>query len=274
MASKEKGVNESSLDLLVQVMATLRGNEGCPWDKEQTHRSLRRYLIEECYEVIEAIDNDNMNNLREELGDLLLQVVFHARLAEEARSFDLNDVIQEVVAKMVRRHPHVFGQTKAKDSDEVLVNWEAIKKEEKKKKGQGQGVLEGVPKHLPALLRAYKIQGRAAQVGFDWPSIDGAWEKVYEEAAELKTAAEHADYHAMEEELGDLLFAVVNIARFLGIEPELALAGTTAKFEQRFHYIEQQASSNGQKLEDLSLQEMDSLWDQAKNKEKQLNFSG
>lgn len=256
------------LDPLLEVMATLRGSAGCPWDREQTHASLRRYLIEECYEVIEAIDENDMNKLVEELGDLLLQVVFHARIAEEAGFFDLNDVIQGIVAKMIRRHPHVFGQTKVKDSKEVLVNWAAIKQQEKELCGQNDGVLAGIPQGLPALLRAYKIQGRAARVGFDWPSVNGAWEKVMEEAAELKTAATEGDARAVTEELGDLLFAVVNVARFLQVEPELALAATTAKFERRFHHIEQQAARQGLSLAELSLQDMDTLWEQAKKQEK------
>jgi tetrapyrrole methylase family protein/MazG family protein len=255
------------LDPLVDVMASLRGPEGCPWDKEQTHTSLRRYLIEECYEVIEAIDENDMHKLVEELGDLLLQVVFHARLAEEAHAFDMNDVIEGVTAKMIRRHPHVFGQTKVRDSAEVLVNWAAIKKQEKELGGQDNGVLAGVPKGIPALLRSYKIQGRAAQVGFDWPSVDGAWEKVFEEAEELKSAVASGDRQAMTDELGDLLFAVVNVARFLQIEPELALAATTAKFEHRFQYIEEQAALKGYSVEDLSLEAMDTLWEQAKKQE-------
>jgi tetrapyrrole methylase family protein/MazG family protein len=268
VASREGGACQVPLDPLIEVMAALRGAQGCPWDKEQTHRTLRRYLIEECYEVIEAIDENNMHKLVEELGDLLLQVVFHARLAEEIGSFDMNDVIAGVVAKMIRRHPHVFGDIKVKDSSEVLTNWAAIKKQEKAENGQASEVLGGVPRELPALLRAYKIQGRASRVGFDWPSVEGAWEKVYEEAAELKAAAESGDHKAMEEELGDLLFAVVNVARFLDVEPELALAATTAKFERRFHYIESQTNAKGHCLEELSLEEMDMLWEQAKTQEK------
>mgnify|MGYP000903918453 CR=1 FL=1 len=268
MSLREDHDNLVPLDPLMRVMAALRSPKGCPWDKEQTHHTLRRYLIEECYEVIEAIDENNMHKLVEELGDLLLQVVFHARLAEETRSFDMNDVIAGVVAKMVRRHPHVFGHTKVKDSDEVLVNWAAIKKQEKEEHGEDLGVLGTVPIGLPALLRAYKIQGRAARVGFDWPNVEGAWEKVHEEAAELRVAAASGDHRAMEEELGDLLFAVVNVARFLSVEPELALAGTSAKFEERFHYIEQQATANGHCLEELSLEDMDTLWEQAKTQEK------
>ena len=233
-----------AVDPLVDVMASLRGPEGCPWDKEQTHTSLRRYLIEECYEVIEAIDENDMHKLVEELGDLLLQVVFHARLAEEAHAFDMNDVIEGVTAKMIRRHPHVFGQTKVRDSAEVLVNWAAIKKQEKELGGQDNGVLAGVPKGIPALLRSYKIQGRAAQVGFDWPSVDGAWEKVFEEAEELKSAVASGDRQAMTDELGDLLFAVVNVARFLQIEPELALQPPLLSSNTDFN-IEEQAALKG-----------------------------
>lgn len=265
---KESSCSQVPLDPLVKVMATLRGAKGCPWDKEQTHESLRRYLIEECYEVIEAIDEKDMNKLEEELGDLLLQVVFHAYLAEEAQAFDINDVIEGVVTKMIRRHPHVFGQTKVHNSEEVLVNWTAIKQQERELNGHDEGVLSGIPQMLPALMRAYKIQGRAARVGFDWPSVDGAWEKVSEEAAELKAAANSGDRQAIVEELGDLLFAVVNVARFLQVEPELALAATTDKFERRFHYIEQQARLKGHSPESLSLEDLDALWEQAKRQEK------
>lgn len=256
------------LDPLVEVMAALRGPHGCPWDKEQTHALLRRYLIEECYEVIEAIDENDMHKLREELGDLLLQVVFHARLAEEAGHFNINDVIHEIVAKMIRRHPHVFGETRVKDSAEVLANWQEIKRQEKEEAGETPTAIGGVPRALPALLRAYKVQGRAARVGFDWPNVEGAWEKVREEMEELKAAAAAGDKTAVAEELGDLLFAVVNVARFLKVEPELALATTTRKFEERFSFIEQSAAAMGRPLNDLTLDEMDALWEKAKGMEK------
>ncbi|MGI6605229.1 MAG: nucleoside triphosphate pyrophosphohydrolase [bacterium] len=256
------------LDPLVEVMAKLRGPTGCPWDKEQDHASLRRYLIEECYEVIEAIDAHDMNNLREELGDLLLQVVFHARLAEEAGAFDINDVVQGIVKKMIRRHPHVFGETEVGSSAEVLVNWQEIKKQEKEEAGKKAAILDGVPRGLPALLRAYKIQGRAARVGFDWPDANGAWEKVDEEISELKAAVERGNHDAVSEELGDLIFAVVNVARFLQVEPELALTATTRKFEERFAFIEQAAAASGRSAADLSLAEMDNLWEKAKDLEK------
>ncbi|HHY92693.1 MAG TPA: nucleoside triphosphate pyrophosphohydrolase, partial [Firmicutes bacterium] len=256
------------LDPLVNVMATLRGPEGCPWDREQTHELLRRYLIEECYEVIEAIDENDMHKLQEELGDLLLQVVFHARLAEEAGCFDINAVVAGIVEKMIRRHPHVFGRTKVESSAEVLVNWQEIKRREKKAAGEEVTVLGGVPRALPALLRAYKIQGRAARVGFDWPDVEGAWTKVAEEIEELKAAAQSGDRDAVAGEVGDLLFAVVNVARFLKVEPELALAATTRKFEERFAFIEQAAASAGRSLGQLTLEEMDELWEQAKTLEK------
>lgn len=256
------------LDPLVNVMAALRGPGGCPWDKEQTHKLLRRYLIEECYEVIEAIDENDMHKLQEELGDLLLQVVFHARLAEEAGRFDINAVVSGIVEKMIRRHPHVFGEVKVGTSAEVLVNWQQIKRREKETAGEEPTALGGVPRALPALLRAYKIQERAARVGFDWPDAGGAWEKVGEEARELKAAAAGGDTAAVAEELGDLLFAVVNVARFLKVEPELALAATTRKFEERFAFIEQTAAVTGRSVEELSLAEMDDLWEQAKAMEK------
>lgn len=255
------------LDPLVDVIAALRQPNGCPWDCEQTHTSLRACLIEECYEVVEAIDENDMNKLQEELGDLLLQIVFQARIAEEAGAFHANDVIGGIVDKMVRRHPHVFGALELKDSHEVVEKWDDIKQQEREMSAKSDSVLGQIPLQLPALMRAYKIQQRAARVGFDWPSINGAWGKLAEEAAEVKAAAADNDFHAVAEELGDLLFAVVNVARFFQVEPELALASTTAKFERRFHYIEQQAKLTGISWGDLTLEEMDNLWEQAKEQE-------
>jgi tetrapyrrole methylase family protein/MazG family protein len=237
-------------------MNRLLGPDGCPWDKEQTHQSLARYLIEECYEVVEAIKSGEMSQLREELGDLLLQVVFHAALAERAGHFDLAQVADTVAQKMINRHPHVFSDLSLQTSSQVLEIWEGFKKDEGKKT-----ILEGIPAMLPALLRAFKIQEKAARVGFDWPDAQGAVEKLKEEIDELGQAQ---DADKLAEEMGDVFFALVNVARLKGIEPEGALQATNDKFIRRFNYIEEKARAAGRDLQDMSLAEMDSLWDEAK----------
>lgn len=246
---------------LIELMATLRGHEGCPWDKEQTHETLRRYLIEEAYETIEAIDNGDHQHLMEELGDLLLQIVFHAQIASEAGEFTMSEVAEGIVTKLKRRHPHIFGEAQVSSAREVLINWDKIKREEK----QRDRVLAGVPKSLPGLLYAFQMQSKAAKVGFDWENIDGALEKVVEEAGELSRA--RAGDGSAEEEVGDLLFAIVNIARHLEVEPELALRKTCEKFERRFRHIEDDAARAGRNLADMTLQEKDKLWDEAKEQE-------
>ena len=246
---------------LIELMATLRGQEGCPWDKEQTHETLRRYLIEEAYETIEAIDNGDHRHLMEELGDLLLQIVFHAQIASEAGEFTMSEVVEGIVTKLKRRHPHIFGEARVSSAREVLINWEKIKREEK----QRDRVLAGVPKSLPGLLYAFQMQGKAAKVGFDWENIEGALEKVVEEAGELARA--RAGDGNVEHEVGDLLFAVVNIARHLEVEPELALRKTCEKFARRFRHIEEEAARAGRNLADMTLQEKDKLWDEAKEQE-------
>ena len=251
---------------LVDVMRTLREPGGCPWDREQTHASIRSNMIEEVYEYLEAVDADDTEGMREELGDVLMQIVFHARMAEEAGRFDLQDVIDEVVDKLIRRHPHVFGETKVTGSDEVLVNWEAIKKTEKTER---KHVLDGVAQGLPALLRAYKLQGKAAKVGFDWPDSIGVWDKVQEELGELQEALASGDKQAAENELGDVLFAIVNYARHHKIEPEVALNGTNNRFAKRFAHVEAGVEASGKKWHDFSLSELDRFWDEAKNAEKQ-----
>lgn len=256
---------EFTLKPILDIMATLRSPGGCIWDIEQTHESLRRYFVEEVYEVLEAIDLKDNKKLCEELGDLLLQVVFHARVAEESKSFSMQDVIDGVSEKMVHRHPHVFGQVTVQDAAEVVVNWEAIKKEEKK--GERTGILDGIPKGLPALLRAYKLQGKAAKVGFDWDSIAPVWDKVAEELDELKEAALSDDLSATEEELGDVLFSIVNIARFLGIEAETALNVTNNKFVRRFQYIENKVAKGGIGWDKFTLKELDGIWNEAKQAE-------
>ncbi|MGI6650115.1 MAG: nucleoside triphosphate pyrophosphohydrolase [Bacillota bacterium] len=255
---------EFPLDPLVKVMDALLGPGGCPWDREQTHQSLRPYLIEETYEVIEALDDGDMDKLADELGDLLLQIVFHAALAREREYFDINDVILKITQKMIRRHPHVFGEEKVESAGEVLVNWEQIKRQEVK---EANAYLSGIPRMLPALLRAQKVQAKAARVGFDWPSIEGAWEKVKEELRELEEAQLNGSHSQKFEELGDLLFAVVNLARFYGVDSETALTRTIDKFIRRFGYIEAKAIKEGRSLLQLTLKEMDQWWEEAKHKE-------
>jgi MazG family protein len=251
-----------SIDPLVQVMAKLRGPDGCPWDREQTHDSLRRYMLEEAYEATEQMASGDMKHLCEELGDVLLQVVFHAQIASESGHFTMDEVVEGITAKLVRRHPHVFGDVSVRDAAEVNRNWEAIKRQEKGGKAPAS-ILEGIGKGLPALSKANALQKRAATVGFDWPDLAGPVAKVHEELDELLQAppAER------EGELGDLLFAVVNVARVLGIEPELALHQTNAKFLRRFQQMEEMAAQQGLKLSDMTLDQMDRLWDEAKKRE-------
>jgi len=243
-------------------MARLRGPGGCPWDREQTHKSLKPYLIEEAYETLEAIDSGDDAHFRSELGDLLLQVVFHAQLAAEDGRFNINQVAEAICEKLIRRHPHVFGDTKADSSAEVLQNWEKIKKEEK---GGGEtSILDGVPASMPALLRAKRVQSRAGTAGFDWDAADGAFEKLEEEMAEFRAAFAAMDPKRLEEELGDLFFTLVNVGRLLKINPEDALSGSIAKFINRFKYVEREVAKSGQELNQVGLAEMDRLWDEAK----------
>ena len=255
-----------SLDPLVDVMARLRSPEGCPWDNEQTHSTLRRYIIEEVYEVLEAIDEKDPAHLCEELGDLLLQIVFHARMAEESGDFSVQDVVDTVTEKLIRRHPHVFGDISVQDAAEVIVNWDAIKRREKAAKPQS--ALDGVPKGLPALLRANKLQLKAAKVGFDWDNVAPVWAKVAEELGELREAAENGDKAKIEDELGDVIFAAVNLGRFLGVEAEVALNGTNNKFVRRFQQVEAAAREKGLKWKELDLAAMDELWEAAKATER------
>ncbi len=252
-----------TFDELIGIMQTLRNEGGCPWDREQTHDSLKRYLIEETYEVLEAIDLKNKDMLCEELGDLLLQVVFHARIAEENGDFDISDVVDGISRKMYARHTHVFGEGRADTADDVVKNWEEIKVREKKLKSC-TGDMNSIARTLPALMRSFKVQQKAARVGFDWDNIDGAVSKVYEEMDELKNAQDTQNVEKVSEELGDLLFAVVNVSRFLNVHPELALNAATEKFINRFEYIEKHAQQSGIKLQEMSLEEMDFLWNEAK----------
>ncbi len=257
------------LDSLVDIMGRLRGEGGCPWDREQDHHTLTRYLLEETYEVLEAIQQENMYNICEELGDLLLQIVFHAQIARENGLFDINDVVQGISQKMIHRHPHVFGNVKVNNTDEVLTNWEIIKQSEKEGGAEKkESLLDGIPRGLPALSRSYKIQAKAARVGFDWPDYHGALDKIYEELAEWKEALVNGRRDKIELETGDILFAVVNTARLTGIDPEVALLATNNKFIRRFEFMEREASLKGVNLSSMTLAEMDELWEKAKNKEK------
>ncbi len=254
------------LDPLVDILAQLRGERGCPWDREQDHRSLRTYLIEETYELLEALDEEDMYKICEELGDLLLQIVFHAQIAAENRHFDMNDVVSGITGKMVRRHPHVFGTVTVQDSSEVTVNWEKIKVKERGK--PNQSLLDGVQKCLPSLMRSAKLQEKAASVGFDWPDFRGALEKTYEELSELESVIKSGNRVQIEKEMGDLIFSAVNLARLLGVEPETALSGTVVKFIKRFSFVEKMAELAGRDLEKCSLSEMDKWWEDAKKHEK------
>ena len=256
-------------DRLMNLMRRLRAPGGCPWDAEQTHESLKRYLLEECYEVIEAIDTNDQELLKEELGDLLLQPVFHAAIAEEAGRFTMDEVIEAICDKLVRRHPHVFGDERVRNAEEQVVNWERIKKQEKSKKGEERpSALSGVPPQLPALLKAQKITEKAARVGFDWEHVDQVFAKVLEELKEFEETMAEGDQARMEAELGDLLFAVVNLGRFHALDPEEALRKTIARFSRRFAHVEQSLHAAGRHLQDATLAEMDQLWEEAKQREK------
>jgi len=254
--SKYMSKSAAALDELLDIQKRLLAPGGCPWDREQNHASLVRFLIEETYEVIEAINEGNMYKLREELGDLLLQIVFHAALAETAGHFDFADLTRLVAKKMVDRHPHVFGAMQLQTSEDVLDNWEDFKRKEGKKY-----LLEGIPKGLPALLRAEKIQEKLNRVGFDWPNVEGALDKFKEEVEELVQAETDED---IIEEMGDVLFALVNVARFKKVEAEQALQQSNDKVTQRFNYIEQRVKESGRSFSEYSLEEMDAIWDEAK----------
>jgi tetrapyrrole methylase family protein/MazG family protein len=251
---------------LREIISVLRGPEGCPWDKEQTHETLKRYLIEETYEVIDAIDHGDIDHLIEELGDVLLQVMLHAQIGQDEGYFSIADVIEGIAEKMVRRHPHVFGSVEVENTDEVLQNWEEIKKQEKGE--EDSSILDGVSFSLPNLIRAFELQKKAAKVGFDWQEITPAFAKVKEELQEFEAelGCLNQQSELAKKEFGDLLFAFVNVARFLKIHPEEALFETNQKFVRRFRFIEQQVAESGRKFEDFSLEELDQFWDEAKRK--------
>ena len=259
-------LNHANFDQLLSIMRKLRGPGGCPWDAEQTHESLTRYLLEETYEVIEAIESKSPEHLKEELGDLLLQPIFHAVIAEEAGQFDISDVIRTLCEKLVRRHPHVFGDLEISDSNAQIINWERIKKEEKGP--ERTSALSGVPPHLPALLKAQKITEKASRVGFDWNHSDQVFAKVMEELHEFEEAWAGGNPERMEDELGDLLFAIVNLGRFLSLNPEEALRKTICRFQKRFSYVEDTLNKQGRNLSDATLEEMDILWEQVKKEER------
>lgn len=249
------------LQRLVEIMAALRGPNGCPWDRAQTRESLQPFLIEEAYEVIEAIDEGNPGKIQEELGDLLFQIVFHAQIGMERGEFDIEGVIGQIGRKMISRHPHVFEGGKCATPEEVVTQWEEIKRSEGKLR---DSALEGVPRELPSLLRAHRIQDRASRVGFDWQRVDDVVKKLDEEVGEFKDALAGESAAEIEEELGDIFFALVNIARFVGVNPEDALRKTISKFIKRFRYVEMRAAELGRQLSEMSLEEMDALWEESK----------
>jgi len=252
-----------SFDDLVQLMVRLRGPNGCPWDREQTHESLRKHLLEESYEAIAAIDSGDFSDMREEFGDLLLQVVLQSQIAQEEGNFNVNQVVHGIHSKIVRRHPHVFGDLKLEGVDGVLANWEKLKETERENSGQKEkGLLDGVPVALPALSQAQEYQDRAARVGFDWPQMDGVLDKIKEEIEEIKNA--ETDFE-LASEIGDLFFVLVNFARWKKVDAESALRGTNRKFKNRFAYVEQEAKKQRGGISELTLDEMESLWQEAKH---------
>ncbi len=252
------------INKLVQIMEKLRSKKGCPWDRKQTRESLKPYLIEEAYEVLEAIEENNPSKIKEELGDLLFQIIFHCQIAKEKNEFDINDVIESISRKMISRHPHVFGEIECHTSEDIIRQWEILKKKEGKLRSS---ILEGVPKTMPSLLRAHRLQKRAAQAGFDWEKLDDVLLKLDEEIQEFKDAIKKGKKELMEEEFGDILFMLVNLSRFIGINPEDAHRKTISKFIHRFRYIEMKASEQDKELSEMTLKEMDKLWDEAKSME-------
>lgn len=257
---------ETSFERFQEIVAALRAPDGCPWDREQTHESLRKYLLEETYEALEGLDANDPAVMQEEFGDLLLQIVLHAQIGWEDGEFSMTDILQGISQKLIRRHPHVFGEVKVDGVTGVLQNWEKLKAAERKANGfeRTKGLLDGVPKEFPALGQAQQIQDRAARVGFDWDDIQGVWQKVHEEVAEVQAAANDAE---RTDEIGDLLFAAVNLARWLKVDAESALRGTNLKFRHRFSHVEQRARETGRQLADMKLAEMDVFWDEAKSLE-------
>ena len=250
--------NLSQFDALVNIIARLRAPDGCPWDRKQTHASLRENLLEECYEVLEALDGGDSVKLCDELGDLLMQVVLHTQIAREEGEFELGDIVRGINTKLIHRHPHIFGTKKVKDAEEVALNWEALKQEERE---PGTSILDSVPRQMPALGNSQAIQRRVAQVGFDWEDVDGVIDKLTEEVGELKQA-ESQELRA--QEFGDLLFTLVNIARRLGIDSEASLREANQRFSRRFNYMEEVCRQRGLNFAELSFDEQNALWEEAK----------
>src|SRR6267143_3720105 len=276
---RTQGTPGEWFERLVAVQARLRAPNGCPWDREQTHQSLRTYLIEEAYEVLEALESRNDAKFAEEMGDLLLQIVFHSQMAQERGGFTISDVIREIHDKMIRRHPNVFGETHSKDSADVLRNWEQIKAEERLakvgvggnpsgSKGQKEvSLLDGVSCALPATLEGFQLARKASRIGFDWEDAGGVFEKMREETEELKKALGNHNHSRIEEELGDLLFAAINLSRFLKVDPEIALKKANAKFARRFRAMERLARESGREFKDVPREQMETYWDAAKKLE-------
>ncbi|RJE83567.1 nucleoside triphosphate pyrophosphohydrolase [Paenibacillus sp. 1011MAR3C5] len=265
--SEDPVLRNRTFERLHEIVAILRSPDGCPWDREQTHQSIRKNFIEELYEALEAIDNDDPDGMQEEFGDVILQVMLHSQMEEEVGAFSVYDVIETLNEKLIFRHPHVFGETGAQNADEALANWEGMKAEEKRRKGTDAArvsQLDGIPPDLPALMKAYKLQKKAAKVGFDWDELGPVLSKIEEELLELREAISSGDEEKQADELGDLLFAVVNASRFIHADPEEALSRTNRKFKSRFQYIEEQLRINGKTFDQTDLLEMDRWWEEAK----------
>ena len=255
----------AKFDRLVALMARLRAPGGCPWDREQTFDTIKPYTLEETYEVLDAIDRRDWRGLAEELGDFLLQAVFYAQMAQEEGRFTISDALDAICQKLIRRHPHVVGDAEAKTPDDVKVRWDQIKDEEKKQRGDApKALLSSVPRNMPALVEAQQIASKAAGVGFDWANVEQVIDKLHEELDELRSARNGSDPAQVADELGDMLFVIVNIARFLKVDPEQALRGTNAKFRKRFGYVEEQLAGRGRKLTEARIEEMEELWQEAK----------
>lgn len=251
------------LNDFIHIIDVLRSPGGCPWDIKQTHESLKRNAVEEAWEVCDAIDEGSTDHLREELGDLLMQVIFHASIEKERGGFDLDDVSDEAVKKLIHRHPHVFGDVQADTPDEVLANWDAIKRADRKQ--TVAGAMDGIPRGLPGLMRSEKIQNKAAKLGFDWPDVSGAMDKLREEVGELQEGIDACDTENIKEEIGDVLFSAVNVARFFKLDAEECMHAACAKFIRRFRYLEEHAAAKGMKLEDMTLSQMEEIYQQARH---------
>lgn len=256
----------SPIEKLLKIMEILRGPEGCPWDKEQTEESLIEFIIEEAWELVDAIKKGDSEETKKELGDFLLQVIFIAQIKKEKGEFDFYDVVESTVKKLIERHPHVFGEKKLNSSDEVLENWENLKKDEK------EGLLSNISENLPSLISAYKITTIVSRVGFDFESASSAFSKIEEEISELRKALEKGEREKLENEIGDLLFSIVNFSRLSGINPEIALKKTNDKFKKRFEYIEKRLREKGKSLKESNLEEMDRLWEESKETENECGF--